>query len=210
MSRRRGALVLAATALATVGCGAHVVSPGIRPATIDPDLRARAGATPVSYEFHASGDPHLPAGLIERALRASLAAQGVRDAIPSDSVLPGRLHLSIHVLPDDATCATRCVGVPWGFLSLATLGLVPYAEVHGARVVIDAVAVGRDGPRVRVLRSSYTVSATLGWLAQGDEHGDLPGEAPGESSAYFRATHVALRRTFDAALAELLGSPASR
>jgi hypothetical protein len=202
VTRRPRALAVAAAVATLAGCGAHVVRPAARSAAIDPAILARGAATRVSYELHA-GPPAATAFLVEAALRASLAAHGVGEARPADAIAPGWLHLSIHLLPRDATWASRCLMWPWGLLTVATLGLVPYSAEQEVRVEIYAVSDASGGPRVRTLRTGYAVASTVSWFVRPDEPGDFPAKVKSREQ---RATYVALRRVFDAAIADLLAS----
>jgi hypothetical protein len=122
-----------------------------------------------------------------------LLARGISVVEPKETPAKDRPLVCVWVLGSRFTSLTRWTQVPWGFVSLATLGLVPMRDAQEWVVEVQVVDAGaRADRRIRTARRSYVVANWTGlplipWV--------------GDADAALAAAHrEGLARAFDEAL----------
>lgn len=197
----RSALLCLSLALGT-GCAYSVGAPSARRERPAPSAPVRVIATAQRVPANEGARDLLDEEALGAVLRERLQAGGVREVLSPADGDPRAPQVSLWALGSRNTAVTRALGLPWGLVWLATLGLVP---VRGEREYwVELRVVDRSAPaerRVRISRQRYLETVWM-WTPLA-----LAGRA-GSDRERQRAVHLeGLARAIDAALDEAAWSP---
>jgi hypothetical protein len=150
-------------ALGTTGCVHSLSSLQVRPDGPPIAAPSRLVATvediPVARWRDRDGRPGFYDQVLREVLLERLAARGVREVLaPGDAGPPPPLGLSLWAFGECKTGVFRSQVLPWGLVSLVTLGFVPNRAAH--EYVIELRAIEHDAAppgRVRISRRTYVV-----------------------------------------------------